>query len=82
MRFVVFESVEVLVPFAAYITAVRFFFLHTKGARVRNRRLRVDDGESSVGVVMELLIVVTMLDDTTVSPTEEAGVEGGCGNKR
>lgn len=50
--FVVFETVQVLVSFAANIALVRLLLLHAKSTRIRSGRLRVDDRERSVSVLM------------------------------
>ena len=61
MGFVVFEAVEVLVPFAADFAAVGLFLFHTEGTRIRSGCFGVDDGEGAVGVFVQLLVVMAML---------------------
>ena len=62
MGLVVFQPVEVLIAFATSLTFVRFFLLHAQGPFVGNRCLGVDNGEGSVSIVVQTLVVVTMLD--------------------
>lgn len=57
----IFEAVEILVPFAARFALVRLFLLHAQGAFVRNGCLGIDDGEGAVCVIVQSLVVVTML---------------------
>jgi hypothetical protein len=59
---VVFEAVQVLVPLAADLAAIRFLLLHAEGTRVRSRCFWVNDGECTISIIMQLLIVVAMLD--------------------
>ena len=58
---VVFEAVEVLVPFAAHLAAIRLLLLHTDGSGVGNRRDRIHDGEGAVLILLELLILMAVL---------------------
>lgn len=43
MYLVVFQAVEIFVPFAAGVASIRLVLLHTKGALVWYQCLRVDD---------------------------------------
>lgn len=61
MLSVVLEAVQVLVALPAHLAAIWLLFLHADGARVGDRRRRVDDRESAVGVLLQLLILVTVL---------------------
>jgi hypothetical protein len=61
MGAVVLETVEVLVAFAAYFTAIWLLLLHADSAGVGYGCEGVDDGESAVVVLLELLVLVTML---------------------
>lgn len=50
--FVVFETIQVLVSFAANIALVRLLLLHAKSTRIRSGRFGVDDRECSISVLM------------------------------
>jgi len=58
---VVLETVQVLVAFAAHLAAIRLLFLHTHSAGIRDRGCGVDDGEATVRVFLELLVLVAVL---------------------
>jgi hypothetical protein len=58
---VVLEAVQVLVALSAVLAAVGLLLLHTQCTGIGGRSLGVNDGEGSVGVVVELLVGVTML---------------------
>ncbi len=51
----IFEPVQVLVPLAAEVAFVWLLLLHAQGARIRSARLRVDNGESAIPVLVQLL---------------------------
>lgn len=57
----ILQAVQILVALPANLASVRLLLLHTHRARVRNTRRRVDDGECAVGVLLELLVLVTVL---------------------
>jgi len=59
--FVILEAVEVLVPLAAIVAAVRFVLFHAESAGIHLERIGVDDGEGPVDVGGELLGVVSVL---------------------
>ena len=61
MVFVVFQTIEVLVAFAAVVAAVGFVFFHAHGARIGGEGIRVDNGVGAVVVGMEFLGVVSVL---------------------
>lgn len=61
MVLVVFQTVEVLVAFAAVIAAVGLVLLHTHSARVGGEGVWVDDRVSAVVVGMKLLGIVSVL---------------------
>lgn len=61
MRAMVLEAVEILIAFATILAAIRLFFLHAKGSWVRCRSFGVNDGEGTIGVIVESLIGVSML---------------------
>ncbi len=50
VRFMIFEPVEILIPFAANFAAVGLLLFHADCARVRHRGFGVNDGEGSVRV--------------------------------
>ena len=57
----IFEAVEVLVPFPAGVALVRLLLLHAHGAWVWLERLRVDDGKGTVRILVQLLRIVAVL---------------------
>ena len=60
----VLQTVKVLVTLTTDFAAVRLLLLHAEGTRIRGRRFRVNNREGTVGVVMQLLIVVAVLGDS------------------
>jgi hypothetical protein len=56
----IFETVQVLIPLAAHLAAKGLLFFHAQGSRVRGARLGVDDGESAIPVLMQLLVGMSM----------------------
>jgi hypothetical protein len=56
----IFEAVEVLVSLIADLTRVGLLFLHAKSTRVWYTRVWVDNGESAVLVLVQLLVRVSM----------------------
>ena len=48
----IFETVQVLVTFAARLTVKRLFLFHTQGTRIGSTRLWVDNGECAVAVLV------------------------------
>lgn len=63
MRLVVFETVEILVAFAASIAFVWLLFLHAQCPRVWRERSRIDDGKSPVRVFVKCLVVMAVLQN-------------------
>jgi len=61
MRSVVLETVEVLISLPTYFAAVWLLLLHAHRTGIRNGGERVDNGEGTVVVFLELLILVAML---------------------
>lgn len=57
----IFEAVQILVPLAAELASVRFLLFHSQRAWVRSASLRIDYGEGSIAILMELLIGMSML---------------------
>lgn len=57
----VFQSIQVLVPLSTMFAAIRLFFLHAEGTRIRCGSLGIDDGERTVAIVVQCLVDVTML---------------------
>ena len=57
----VFQTVEVLIPLVAVLALMRLLLLHSSLTRVRSRRLRVDDREGAVPILMQLLVLVAVL---------------------
>ena len=57
----VFQTVEVLVAFAAVVAAVGLVFFHTHSARVGREGIRVDDRVGAVVVGVKFLGIVPML---------------------
>ena len=62
MAFVIFEAIEILIPFAADIAPIGLVLLHAEGSWVRAESVGIDNGECAVFVCGELLSVVTVLD--------------------
>jgi len=58
----IFQAVEILVPFSANIAAVRLLFFHAHCARIRYGGNGVDDGEGTVFVFLEFLVLVAVLN--------------------
>jgi len=61
MRTMVLEAVEVLVALATNVATIWLLFLHTNGTRVWYRRQGIDNRESAIVVLFELLILMAML---------------------
>lgn len=61
MRTVVFQPVQVLVAFSANFAPVGLLLLHANGSGVWDRSQRIDNGESTVFILFELLILVAVL---------------------
>ena len=59
--FVVLETIEILVPFAAIVASERFVLLHTKSARVRIQGFWVDNGKRPVFISCEFLRIMAVL---------------------
>ena len=57
----VFQTVEVLIPLVAVLALMRLLLLHSSLTRVRSRRLGVNDRESAVPILMQLLVLVAVL---------------------
>ena len=57
----VFEAVQILVALATNLAAVRLLLFHSDSAGVGNGCGGIYDGESAVGVLLELLVLMTML---------------------
>ncbi len=57
----VFQTVEILVAFAAVVAAVGFVFFHAHGARIGGEGVRVDDRIGAIVVGVEFLGVVSVL---------------------
>lgn len=57
---VVLETIKVLIPLATYFTSVWLVFFHARSIQVRRVGFRVNDGNSSIGVFFQLLILVPM----------------------
>jgi hypothetical protein len=58
---VVLETIQILVPLAAHLASVRLLLLHANCAGVGNGGQWVDYRESTVLVLLELLILVAVL---------------------
>lgn len=58
---VVLETVEVLISLAAHLASIWLLLLHPDGTGIGYRGEGVDDGECSVLVLLELLVLVTVL---------------------
>lgn len=61
MGLVVFKAVEILISLPTNFTAIGLLLFHSECSRVRGRRLRIDNGEGPISVIVQLLIVVAML---------------------
>ena len=59
---VVLETVQVLVAFTTDLTAVGLLLLHADGTRVGDGCGGIYNGESAVGILLELLVLMTMLE--------------------
>lgn len=62
MCFVVLQAVQILVSLLADFAFVWLLLLHTHGAWVWCRCLRIDNRESAVCIIVEPLVVVAMLE--------------------
>jgi len=58
---VVFKTIQVLVALAAYVAFVRLFFFHAHCTGIWCGCLRIDNGECSICVIMQSLVVVAVL---------------------
>ena len=56
----IFEAVQVLITLAADITLIWLLLLHPERAWIWRRSLRVNNGESTVAVLMKLLGLMAM----------------------
>ena len=63
----VFEPVEVFVTFAANFALVRLLLFHAQGAWVGGKGGRIDNGEGAVGVLVQLLVIMSVLVDEWIS---------------
>lgn len=59
--FVILETIEVLVPFAAIVAPVWFVFFHAESAWIHLECIRVNDREGAVVIGSKLLGVVSVL---------------------
>ena len=59
--FVILEAVQILVAFPADLAFVWLLLFHAESTRIWRQSGRVDNGESPIGVFVELLIVVAVL---------------------
>ena len=57
----VFQTIEVLVAFAAVVATVGLVFFHAHGARIGGEGIRVDDRIGAIVVGVEFLGVVSVL---------------------
>lgn len=65
---VVLQAVQILVTFPAVFASVGLLLLHAHSAWVGGRCFWVENRESSISVVMELLISVSVLKEVSVNP--------------
>jgi hypothetical protein len=57
----VLEPIQVFVALSTRIAPVRLLLLHTERTRIWRCRLRINNGEGPISIVMKLLVVVAML---------------------
>ena len=58
---VVFETIQVLVAFTTYFAAIWLLLFHADGSGVGYRGQRINNGECSILVLFQLLILMTVL---------------------
>lgn len=58
----IFEPVEVLVSLSAHLAPIGLFLFHSDSAWVRLRSVGINDGESAVTILLQLLGGVTVLE--------------------
>ncbi len=58
---VIFETVQILISFAACFAFVWLFFFHTQCSFVWNRGIGIDNRKRTICIIMKSLTVVTML---------------------
>lgn len=57
----VLESIQVLIPFSTDITTERLLLFHPQSPRVWCTCFWIDDGKRTIGIIMQLLIIMSML---------------------
>lgn len=57
----VFKTVQVLVSLVAILALMGLFLLHPCLTRIRCRGLRIDNGERTVSILVELLVLMPVL---------------------
>lgn len=60
MRFVIFETVKVLISLMTHVTFVRFLFLHPNSPWIRLVVIGVKDREGTISILLESLILVAV----------------------
>lgn len=60
MRFVIFETVKVLISLMTHVTFVRFLFLHPNSPWIRLIVIGVKDREGTISILLESLILVAV----------------------
>lgn len=63
MRFMILQTIQVLVPLLANFALVRLLLLHAHSPRVWRRGLWVNNGKGPIGIIVKALVVVAMLED-------------------
>lgn len=61
MLAMILQAIQVLVSLPADFTPVRLLLLHANSTGIRNTSCRVDNGESAVGVLFQLLVLMAVL---------------------
>lgn len=57
----VFEAVEILVTFATDFASVGLLLFHADGSRIGDGCGGINNGKGTIGILLELLVLVTML---------------------
>ena len=56
----IFEAVQIFIPLSADFTFVGLLLLHAKSTRIWCVRVRIDNGEGPIGIIVELLCLMSM----------------------
>ena len=61
----VFQAIQIFVSLLADVAFIWFFLLHALRSRVWRLRVWVNNGESAIGIIVQSLVVVTVLESVS-----------------